>query len=174
MPKEETLQLLEDMMADVCRWLDDHPKNIVAVHCKAGKGRTGMMVCCLLYWRGYFATMAESLDFYAKMRTDDMDGVTIPSQRRFCAYFEHWLTRPGCCVAVAPEGPPQLRIKYVTFDPAPKSVGMRDAQLVITHAGGRYWRGERLETSEAGIRPSMARPTRFCAGPSANACITGA
>ena len=62
---------------------------------------------------------------------------------------------PSCCVAVAPEGPPQLRIKYVTFDPAPKSVGMRDAQLVITHAGGRYWRGERLETSEAGIRPSI-------------------
>ena len=40
--------------------LDDHPKNVVAIHCKAGKGRTGIMVCCLLYWRGYFQTMEQA------------------------------------------------------------------------------------------------------------------
>ena len=36
--------MIEDMMSDVSQWLDDHPMNVVAVHCKAGKGRTGIMV----------------------------------------------------------------------------------------------------------------------------------
>ena len=122
-----SLQMVEDVMADMSRWLDDHPKNVIAVHCKAGKGRTGIMITTLLYWRGYFATMRESLDFYAKMRTSDMDGVTIPSQRRFCLYFEHWRTRPGCSASISPnEGPPPLRIKYITLEPAPKGVSTRE------------------------------------------------
>jgi len=143
-------------MSDVSRWLDDHPMNVVAVHCKAGKGRTGIMVCCLLYWRGYFPTMAEALDFYAKMRTDDMDGVSIPSQRRYCLYFEQWRTRPGCCAAISPEGPPLLRIKFMRLDPAPNNVGARELYVVVTQSGGRCWRGERLEDSrELGVRGTM-------------------
>ena len=141
------LQMIEDMMVDVSAWLDDHPKNVVAVHCKAGKGRTGLMVCCLLLWRGYFRTMAESLDFYAKMRTDDMDGVTIPSQRRFCLYFEHWLSRPGCARSFSPEGPPALRITYIALEPAPKTISMRDSYWAIMQSGGRCWRGEKLDDS---------------------------
>jgi len=150
------LQMIEDTMTDMSRWLDDHPKNVVAVHCKAGKGRTGIMVCCLLYWRGYFATMGQALEFYAKMRTDDMDGVTIPSQRRFVLYFEHWRTRPGCCLDVSPEGAPSMRLKYLRLEPAPKGVTPRDLYFVVTQSGGRCWRGERLNDSrELAIKTSI-------------------
>jgi len=141
------LQMIEDSMSDMARWLDDHPKNVVAIHCKAGKGRTGIMVCCLLYWRGYFQTMEQALEFYARMRTDDMDGVTIPSQRRFVLYFEQWRTRPGCCLELAPDGPPALRLKHIRMEPAPKNVSPRDTYFVITQGGGRCWRGERLNDS---------------------------
>ena len=53
------LQMIEDAMIDMSLWLDDHPKNVVAVHCKAGKGRTGIIVCCFLFWRRYFPTMEQ-------------------------------------------------------------------------------------------------------------------
>jgi len=141
------LQMIEDMMEDVSTWLDDHPKNVVAVHCKAGKGRTGLMICCMLYWRGYFSKMTESLDFYAKMRTDDMDGVTIPSQRRFVLYFEQWLTRPGCARSCSAEGAPALRIKYIALEPAPKKLNVQESYWSIIQSGGRCWRGEQLEDS---------------------------
>jgi phosphatidylinositol-3,4,5-trisphosphate 3-phosphatase/dual-specificity protein phosphatase PTEN len=147
--------MIENAMVDMSQWLDDHPKNVVAIHCKAGKGRTGMLVCCLLYWRKYFRTMQESLDFFARMRTHDMDGVSIPSQKRYVLYFEQWLTRAGCCAALAPHGPPYLRVKYVRMDPAPKDVGARDCHIVITQSGGRCWRGERLDSRDAGLRAKI-------------------
>ena len=34
--------------ADVREWLKEDEKNIVAVHCKGGKGRTGTMICTWL------------------------------------------------------------------------------------------------------------------------------
>ena len=37
---------------------------VIVVHCKAGKGRTGMMICSLLVFLGMFNTHAEAIDHY--------------------------------------------------------------------------------------------------------------
>lgn len=36
------------VVADMTAWYAEHPDNVVVVHCKAGKGRSGTLACCYL------------------------------------------------------------------------------------------------------------------------------
>ncbi len=72
-------------------WLLLSLENVVAVHCKAGKGRTGLMACCLVMHLGYQRTAADAIAFYNGRRTKDGRGLTVPSQRRYVYYYERVL-----------------------------------------------------------------------------------
>ena len=72
---------------DVRTWLEAHPENVAAVHCKAGKGRTGLMCACLLVHLGVCATAEEALAYFGGIRTSDGEGVTIPSQKRYTRWY---------------------------------------------------------------------------------------
>lgn len=76
-------------------WLNADPQNVVAVHCKAGKGRTGTMIASYLMWAGMARTADEALHIFNHVRTADGEGVTIPSQIRYVRYFERLIRQPS-------------------------------------------------------------------------------
>lgn len=79
------------MCKDVKAYLDAHEKNVVVIHCKAGKGRTGVLICCALLYSRVWNRSSDALDYYGAMRTYNKKGVTIPSQRRYVGYFADYL-----------------------------------------------------------------------------------
>ncbi|KAF8982646.1 hypothetical protein BGZ46_000895 [Entomortierella lignicola] len=82
-------QLIHPFCEDVSDWLHTKDGNVVAVHCKAGKGRTGVMLCSFLVHCG--ATANDAIKLYGEKRTHDGFGVTIPSQVRYIHYYEQFL-----------------------------------------------------------------------------------
>lgn len=98
---------------DVARWLDEHEENVAVVHCKAGKGRTGLMICAYLLHRRLYKTADEVLKYYGSRRTLDTKGVTIPSQRRYVDYY----------AAMISEGlqynPVKMYLTSIVIDPLP-------------------------------------------------------
>ena len=86
------IKLILDFCIDICLYLSMNPKGVAAIHCKAGKGRTGVMIVCYLLFSGLCQTADEALTHYASQRTLNGRGVTIPSQIRYIKYFETFLS----------------------------------------------------------------------------------
>ncbi|GMF22148.1 unnamed protein product [Phytophthora lilii] len=72
---------------DAHAWMQTNRENVVAVHCKAGKGRTGVMLCAYMLYARMWRSAHGALEFFAAARSMKLQGVTILSQRRFVGYF---------------------------------------------------------------------------------------
>ncbi|KAI9246103.1 protein-tyrosine phosphatase-like protein [Phascolomyces articulosus] len=82
--------LLIQFCKDAGKWLTD-PKHVVAIHCKAGKGRTGTAIAALLLYTHQVVNSDAAMRLYNIKRTKDGRGITIPSQIRYVKYFEKWV-----------------------------------------------------------------------------------
>uniref|UniRef100_A0AAQ5WZN2 Phosphatidylinositol-3,4,5-trisphosphate 3-phosphatase n=1 Tax=Amphiprion ocellaris TaxID=80972 RepID=A0AAQ5WZN2_AMPOC len=107
---------LEDMLkytANVREWMSADPKNIIAIHCKGGKGRTGTMVCTWLIDSDQFESAQDSLEYFGERRTDKsrsskFQGVETPSQSRYVGYYEVMKTKFNRQMP-----PPKMNLKHV-------------------------------------------------------------
>jgi len=110
------LHIMKGFCEDMDRWLGAHPLNVVAVHCKAGKGRTGLMLCAYMVHCGMFRDPEDSLAFFGSRRTSNGKGVTIPSQMRYVHYYSYML-RHG------PSSKQTLLLQHVRFVTVPSADG---------------------------------------------------
>jgi phosphatidylinositol-3,4,5-trisphosphate 3-phosphatase/dual-specificity protein phosphatase PTEN len=76
------LALILEAVTDIHTWLTAHADNVVAIHCKAGKGRTGLIIAAYLVYAGLAASTSAGLKMFGELRTTNGKGVTIPSQMR--------------------------------------------------------------------------------------------
>ena len=90
------IKLILEFCIDICLYLLKNPNGVAAVHCKAGKGRTGVMICSYLVFSHLCETSEKAFRYYARIRTKDNTGVTIPSQKRYIRYFETFLQANFC------------------------------------------------------------------------------
>ena len=90
------IKLILEFCIDICLYLLKNPNSVAAVHCKAGKGRTGVMICSYLVFSHLCESSEKAFRYYARIRTKDNTGVTIPSQKRYIKYFETFLQANFC------------------------------------------------------------------------------
>jgi len=100
---------------DVAQWLSEDEEHVAVVHCKAGKGRTGLMICSFLLYSGMFSTAEDVLSYYGSARTFDSNGVTIPSQRRYVDYFATKLAKR----LEFEYSPVKMFLTYIIIEPPP-------------------------------------------------------
>ncbi|KAF2077286.1 hypothetical protein CYY_001411 [Polysphondylium violaceum] len=118
-------ELIEAFCKDVESYMKEDEKNIVVVHCKAGKGRTGLMICCWLLYCKMWEKTEDSLRFYAALRTYNQKGVTIPSQIRYVHYF-------GDAVRGAIKYTPRtVLLRKILLQPLPKDTNLSEITFNI-------------------------------------------
>ena len=88
-----SLSVILQFLQAVQKWYYDHPANIVAVHCRGGKGRSGTMICAWLLYSRYCKSAREALEYFGQQRTDSSkgskyQGVETRSQCRYIYYLE--------------------------------------------------------------------------------------
>ncbi|KAK7309188.1 hypothetical protein RJT34_05722 [Clitoria ternatea] len=86
------IQLIASFCQSAYSWLKEDIQNVVVVHCKAGMGRTGLMISSLLLFLKFFPTAEEAIGYFNQKRCVDGKALVLPSQIRYVKYFERTLT----------------------------------------------------------------------------------
>ncbi|WIA19851.1 hypothetical protein OEZ85_005754 [Tetradesmus obliquus] len=179
------LVVVQQFCANAAAWLAAHPHNVVAVHCKAGKGRTGIMICCLMLYLHLSAPALANLpgsssadaaalpqpprdvlELYAARRTHDLNGVSIPSQRRYVSYFWRVLSSGPKPLGRLPQ-PRSLQLRQIHISGLPPGSAEQCSVVVeVRPSGSSAAGGSRVFASRA-LRPAASSVPGVCLVPCA-------
>lgn len=110
--------------------------NVVVVHCKAGKGRTGLVISAFLLHTRKASSAKEALELFGQQRTHNGKGVTIPSQIRYVYHYEKVVREGGL------RRPVWLKLLRLTATPEVAEVQTWRFQI-MTHEDGNIFDSER-------------------------------
>ena len=71
-----TLALLVNACSKMLEFLSSDPENVCFVHCNAGKGRTGTLICCYLMFCNFVENAQDAITYYGWKRFHTGKGVT--------------------------------------------------------------------------------------------------
>jgi phosphatidylinositol-3,4,5-trisphosphate 3-phosphatase/dual-specificity protein phosphatase PTEN len=84
-------ELILEVVNSIDKFLQMDSRNVAVLHCKAGQGRSGTMLCAyLIVEQGYSWQDANQLFTEKRMRRGFGQGVSILSQQRYLRYTQEW------------------------------------------------------------------------------------
>ena len=129
-----TLHQMLDFVRDAQRFIKKSDENVIAVHCKGGKGRTGSMICAYLMYtnKSQFQTGEAAREYFATRRSDmrvsaKFQGVQTPSQCRFIDYWQEIIHNYDCVIPEAPS----LFIKSLKVHSPPEPIQGTTCDLLV-------------------------------------------
>ena len=90
------LKQMFEFCQDADAWLSQSPLHVIAVHCKAGKGRTGTMICAYLMFKCGWG-VEEVMDYYASKRwkTKGSQRILWQKNKKFVIFSAEPVTAEG-------------------------------------------------------------------------------
>lgn len=137
-----SLSSLFEICQEIHKYLTGDINNVVAVNCRAGKGRTGTVICCYLLYTGRFSSPDEVFTYYSIKRFFKGEGVTQPSQRRYVEYFYLMLTQNKRYF------PYRIKINSITIKDFDKS--NRNGQNIYPFCDFYYNNSDKITSSTKG------------------------
>lgn len=97
-----TLQDFVSFLNDAASFMGQSNENAIAVHCRGGKGRSGVMCCAWLLYTKECATADQAMAKFALSRTEmrthgKLQGVETPSQKRYVYQVDQLLKKQNRC-----------------------------------------------------------------------------
>eukprot|EP01062_Namystynia_karyoxenos_P011903 TRINITY_DN14276_c0_g2_i1.p1 TRINITY_DN14276_c0_g2~~TRINITY_DN14276_c0_g2_i1.p1 ORF type:complete len:852 (+),score=231.64 TRINITY_DN14276_c0_g2_i1:82-2556(+) len=138
-------------------WHAASPDNVIVVHCKAGKGRTGTCICAYLMWAGLERSAEAAMKTFAHARTEGgFAGVESPSQARFLGYFDRYLNKLGKTIPAASWKVRSLEVGPLpTFASYPSQLWL---MILKESVGTEVWRSDPVRPFFEGDAPLPAAP----------------
>lgn len=141
-----TIHLLFQICKKIYDYLIKDKHNVIVINCKAGKGRTGTIICSFLLFCGLFNNEDQAFLYYSKKRFNSGSGVSQPSQKRYVSFFSYVLkNKVYFPIRIFLEG------MYLTNPPAYDNTGQlkpyyeicNDNHILVTQTNKKSYLGQR-------------------------------